>query len=441
MHKPLVTVILPSLNVEKYIRECIDSVAYQSLSELEILCIDAGSTDGTLEILEAYSKNDERIKVIQSNKKSYGRQVNMGFHMAKGKYVAVVETDDFIEMHMYEKLYEIAEENDLDFVKADFKGFRTLGNGHRIYDKGRVWHNDELYGKVVSVEDFPELYLRDVNIWKGIYRRDFLKKNRISLSETEGAAFQDISFGHLLLCCANRGMYIKDMLYYYRRDNSDSSSNKPCGIRFAYQEYSRLLKERIITGNKELFYSYLYGRMMHIFVGEYEKAMQCNENFILEFRPIIEWFKETLQEAVKNHRVTAGNVGEYIWEKANILINNEKVFCDEWKKHWREKECAEKELLYRIGNSRIIIFGCGNYGRESLLFFDRHNIVIAAFCDNNHELWETEYCGYSVQCPQKLLTQYLDAKIIISVKRHQEDIKKQLVTMGIDGSRIMSFRE
>lgn len=172
MQEPLITVILPSLNVEKYIRECLDSVIHQSFEKLEILCIDAGSVDGTREILETYAEFDSRVKVVYSDVKSYGAQINVGIAMAKGKYVGVVETDDFIENHMFEKLYSIAEENNLDFVKADFRGFRTLRNGKYIYDEGRIWKNDDLYGKVVSVELFPELYLRDVSIWKGIYKTE-----------------------------------------------------------------------------------------------------------------------------------------------------------------------------------------------------------------------------------------------------------------------------
>ena len=87
-----VSVIMPSLNVEAYIRQCLDSVTRQSLEELEIVCIDAGSTDGTKEILSDYAKKDTRIVLLHSDQKSYGRQVNMGFDYASGEYVAVLET-------------------------------------------------------------------------------------------------------------------------------------------------------------------------------------------------------------------------------------------------------------------------------------------------------------------------------------------------------------
>ena len=92
--KARVSVILPSLNVADYIRECMDSVTNQSLQELEMICVDAGSSDGTREILEEYAQKDSRIVILDSHIKSYGRQVNMGLDYASGEYVAVVETDD-----------------------------------------------------------------------------------------------------------------------------------------------------------------------------------------------------------------------------------------------------------------------------------------------------------------------------------------------------------
>ena len=95
-----VSIIMPSLNVANYISECMDSVINQTLSDIEILCIDAGSTDGTLDILRDYESKDNRIKVIVSSMKSYGHQVNMGLDMAKGEYIGIVETDDYIESYM-----------------------------------------------------------------------------------------------------------------------------------------------------------------------------------------------------------------------------------------------------------------------------------------------------------------------------------------------------
>lgn len=126
-----VSVIVPSLNVADYIEECMDSIIGQTLREIEIICIDAGSTDGTFEILQKYAEKDKRIRLIHSEKKSYGYQINLGIQMAKGEYLGIVETDDYIDTMMYQELYQTALEYDLDFVKAGFDVFVTPSDGER----------------------------------------------------------------------------------------------------------------------------------------------------------------------------------------------------------------------------------------------------------------------------------------------------------------------
>ena len=117
---PKISILLPSYNVASYIQECIESVMGQTLTDIEILCIDAGSTDGTSEIIEKYAAADRRIRLIKSDKKSYGYQINLGMDLAQGEFLGIVETDDCIGSHMYEVLYKAAIENVLDYVKAGF---------------------------------------------------------------------------------------------------------------------------------------------------------------------------------------------------------------------------------------------------------------------------------------------------------------------------------
>ena len=113
-----ITIIMPSLNVRNYIRPCIESVLNQTLEDIDILSIDAGSTDGTLEILEEYAAADDRLQVIHADKKSYGYQVNLGIESANSEYIGIVETDDIIASNMYERLYQTAAVQNLEYVKG-----------------------------------------------------------------------------------------------------------------------------------------------------------------------------------------------------------------------------------------------------------------------------------------------------------------------------------
>ena len=113
-----VSVIIPVYNTEEYLKSCIDSVIRQSLKEIEIICVDDGSTDACPQILDDYAKMDERIVVVHKENGGYGNAINIGMKMAKGEYVGIVESDDMILANMYERLYEQAKTNDLDIIKG-----------------------------------------------------------------------------------------------------------------------------------------------------------------------------------------------------------------------------------------------------------------------------------------------------------------------------------
>ena len=119
LKRPKVSILMPSLNSGEFIRECMESVVHQTLEDIEIICIDAGSTDGTLEILREYERNDPRIRVIVSDKKSMGYQYNLGLDAAAGDYIGMVETDDWIEADTFESLWMAASRQDVDIVAAN----------------------------------------------------------------------------------------------------------------------------------------------------------------------------------------------------------------------------------------------------------------------------------------------------------------------------------
>ena len=128
MEKPKISVIMPSLNVGDYMEQCLSSVLSQSLKDIEVICVDAGSTDQTLDIIKKHQVSDKRIKIIHSDKKSYGHQVNLGLKEANGIYISIVETDDYIDENMLEDLYESSQDNTIDIVKANFYYVNDYGD-------------------------------------------------------------------------------------------------------------------------------------------------------------------------------------------------------------------------------------------------------------------------------------------------------------------------
>ena len=225
---PKITVLLPSLNVKPYICECLDSVVNQTLEEIEIICIDAGSTDGTLEMLQERAEKDHRITMIHSPIQSYGHQINLGLEAATGEYIGIVETDDYIDREMYQKLFEAAETAHIpDIVKAAYYNVDAIENG----GKQANYLTDAVSGEVFSINAHPELLCGHPSIWSCIYKTTFLNRRNIRMMECPGAAWVDNPFLFRTLCEAESIVWLRDPLYYYRRTNPNASSHlRDCSI-------------------------------------------------------------------------------------------------------------------------------------------------------------------------------------------------------------------
>ena len=189
--EPKVSIIVPVYNTERYLAECLDSILAQTLSEIEVICVDDGSTDSSPQILDEYAKKDERVHVIHKKNQGYGHSINVGMDSSTGKYIGIVESDDSVLKNMYECLYASAEDNALDLVKTDCY-FCWDSIGYRI--PRHFDHLDQDYNRVIDSSE-RDLYFRFfMNTWSGIYRRSFLLENNIRHHESPGASFQDNGF-------------------------------------------------------------------------------------------------------------------------------------------------------------------------------------------------------------------------------------------------------
>lgn len=237
---PKISVLVPVYNVEKYLATCLDSLINQTLSSLEIICINDGSTDRSLKILQEYQKQDDRIQIIDKPNSGYGASMNLGLKQAKGKYVAILEPDDFIEQDAYENLYRVAEQFSADVVKADYyaekSGQSTKQNLIRA----------DLANKPLSASRQHELFHLPPAIWSALYRRSFLAQQKITFLETPGASYQDLGFNFKTLATAKTVVLVAGAYTHYRLDNGDSSINHPGKVDCVVAEYAeieRFLKE------------------------------------------------------------------------------------------------------------------------------------------------------------------------------------------------------
>lgn len=222
--RPKISVIMPSLNVGDYMEECLTSVLNQTLKNIEVICVDAGSTDKTLDIIKSYQKKDNRIKLINSDKKSYGHQVNLGLKEAKGVYISIVETDDYIDENMLEKLYSKSDNEKNEIIKGNFYFLNDYDSSDIGIEKD-VSKRGLATDKVFTLKEEPLFVEGHPSIWAGIYLKEFLDKNNIQFMEEPKGGWVDNPFFFETAIKAEKIYYIDEALYYYRITNPNSSTN------------------------------------------------------------------------------------------------------------------------------------------------------------------------------------------------------------------------
>lgn len=253
---PKVSVIVPVYNVEKYIGRCIESILAQTLEDIEIICIDDGSTDLSGSILDAYASKDTRVRVAHRANAGYGASMNAGIAMSEGEYIGIVESDDCIAGDMYETLYNAAYEYQLDMVKSD--AYYWLEKADYLNNK-HVKALENYYNKVLQDVDRNVFFTFFMNIWTGIYKRNFLQQKNIRFQESPGASYQDNGFWLQTCMYAERAMWLDRAFYYYRQDNPEASvrsTEKMMAMTKEYEYIEKLLRQR---GDENLLpYCYLY---------------------------------------------------------------------------------------------------------------------------------------------------------------------------------------
>lgn len=212
---PKVSVIVPVYNVEKYLTRCLDSLVNQTLKDIEVILVDDGSTDKSLEICEKYS-SDKRIKIIKQQNAGQSAARNNALNSVAGEYIGFVDSDDWVDLDFYEKLYNAAVENNSDISMADF--IRKGENKHKIrlnLETSAVYNTTEDKIKIANA-------LKEGCIWNKIYRKEILSDIRFE----EGMYYEDGLF--TLKTLHNSGsLATVTGTYYYYFQNPKSTVKTP----------------------------------------------------------------------------------------------------------------------------------------------------------------------------------------------------------------------
>ena len=335
--------IIPVYNVENYLIDCLDSVCKQTLTDIEIICINDGSTDTSLEILKEYSSKDSRIKIITKENGGQATARNLGIEEAQGEYIAFVDSDDFIEPTMFEKLYTKAKDNNLDIAMCKIA---TYDNQTKEI-KDNVWYYmlgvfRDFEKDIFNHKDTKEFTCHiAVTPYNKIYKTTLLKENNIIFPE--GLIFEDEKFFYDTYLRAKRVSIVDEFLYYYRINRKGSTVDTIKDNDFSdIIPISKLIRETFKeTDNYEDYKILLSNRFIHLQLARFTQTSQkYKENFF-------NLLKSDLEEVLAD-RTIYDNLESDVKLRVDKIINSESL--NEFEKLDEDKAFSVVMACYNAEN-------------------------------------------------------------------------------------------
>ncbi len=390
MGAQMISIIIPVYNVEKYLRECLDSILNQTYQDFEVICIDDGSTDKSLEILEEYAKKDSRFSILKQNHKGAGSARNKGIETAQGKYVQFLDSDDYFEPDMLEKLLNTAEKYQADLTVCSAGKVDRKGN---ITESGNpIWplNLDKVpLNKPFHPEEFPDdiFSLFCVVPWNKLYLKELITKNNLKFQNIPSS--NDVGFSHIARVCAKRIVVIEKELINYRHKREGSIAEKRSNIDIisAAVFVKEFLKEQNLY--EKYKNSYIKAFINHIRSG----IACCNRDECIEFAKAL---KLKMPEEYKLFRGA--------FSKCYVTANYLKRF---------------------IGNKKVILWGASVFIRQILENENEKNPNILGFVDKNKSL-QGKYCGRYKIYPPESINELKPDGVILTVLSNNEDIYKSM---------------
>lgn len=244
--KKKLSVIIPVYNQLEYFKKCLDSVVNQTYSNLEIICVDDGSTDGAQDYLDEVASKDSRVIAIHQKNSGESHARNVGLMQATGDYITFVDCDDWIEEDMYDSMMRVAEEEDLDLVACSWykvKDEKPVKVENELNVSSNLIDNEELLDYVYK----RDLYRNFAYIWNKIYKREILEdEGTLRRFDEDIYLGADVTYLARAILKANRAKYMDRPFYHYTfRVGSGSHSNdisKARDLTESYKETVELLK-------------------------------------------------------------------------------------------------------------------------------------------------------------------------------------------------------
>lgn len=323
---PRLSIIVPIYNVEKYLSRCIESILNQTFKDFELILVNDGSTDNCKEICEKYKRMDSRI--IVANKKNGGLSSarNLGIDISKGDYIGFVDSDDFIDVHMYEILLNTINSYDSDIVICDY--YKVNEYDIKKYEKMKSNNKDIKIENINNIDAIERIITRDIKIvvaWNKIYKRSLFDNLRYK----EGVICEDEFLAHRIFYKCNKVSIINQKLYYYIQ-RKGSIINSP----FSPKDFDKIyaIKDRVDFLNEKKITNLIdkaEKSFMDYFVWNYFTGYQRLENIEYELKRLKKEFNSVFYRILDNKFISLNEkitlfilyLSPYLYNK--LVINRE----------------------------------------------------------------------------------------------------------------------
>ncbi len=277
------SIIIPVYNVEKYLPKCLESLTNQTLKDIEIICVNDGSMDNSLAILKEFASRDSRIKIIDNQHQGVAKTRNTGIEQATGEYIGFVDSDDYIDINFFEKLYNSATKSNSDIAIASIlkhKNFFNIYNAKYTKEETAITIQD----KIKLCEDKKHFFFY---AWNKIYHSGFIKENNIKFSE--GQIYEDVMFAIKALYYSNKIISVYGTKYHYiEHENSltkykDKTGEKEHDLIKAYSELQEFCNSKNIEIPERLNYytKENFGFILNLYKGKYQSKIQLFNIFTI----------------------------------------------------------------------------------------------------------------------------------------------------------------
>lgn len=444
------SIIIPVYNTKEYLCECLDSVINQTQREIEIILIDDGSTDGSLDILMDYRRKFNNIIVLQQENRKQGSARNAGMAIAKGKYICFADSDDYLDMKALDILYDHAEHNKLDTLLFDAKAFQDgdieITNVNEQYDRSTIGiDTTRIWTGIEYLEQYYDKGGMYVNSYLMYYSKEFLDKNNFYFQEE--VFFEDNEFAIKAYMKSKRMMYLPLKLYFRRyRSNSTVTSQYEMPHLLGRFVTSRLIWKHMIEDHnscekKKAVRSFLSQTIKYIyrtwketqyidgfqlsakiveFINEYEKSSPHLFFSNLDMR--LSFQLQTVLDLIMKQKEEL-NLEDISVNKINVLYSRINI----WNKNYINKR--NEWLDIKNSNKSICIYGTGEIAIELFQCFKKENNekieINLIFADSHAKADKSDFYG-CLLIPITQLEKYDIDKVIIASTKYEGEMSQRL---------------